>query len=186
MVSILSLWLPILVSALLVFVVSAVIHMLLKYHTYDYRKIPNEDAFLDALRRLQIPSGEYSFPRAATREEMKVPAYQEKMKAGPLGILSTMPGGRPAMAGYFVQWFVYCLIVGIFSAYIAGRALGPGAPYLAVFRFAGATAFTCYVIALWQNSIWFMKPWATTLRFSLDGLIYALLTAGVFGWLWPR
>ena len=83
-------------------------------------------------------------------------------------------------------WFVYSVTVGIFAAYITGRALSQGAHYLAVFRFAGCTAFLGYAAALWQNSIWYKRAWSSTLKSTVDGLVYALLTAGVFGWLWPR
>jgi hypothetical protein len=78
------------------------------------------------------------------------------------------------------------VIVSIFAAYIAGRALGPGAPYLEVFRFAGSTAFAGYALALAQNSIWYKRNWGATLKSMFDGLVYALLTAGTFGWLWSR
>jgi len=71
------------------------------------------------------------------------------------------------------------------AAYIAGRALEPGAHYLSVFRFAGATAFFGYAFALMQQSIWYKRAWGTTFKSTFDGLIYALLTAGTFGWLWP-
>jgi hypothetical protein len=81
---------------------------------------------------------------------------------------------------------VYCILVSVFAAYLTGRAVGPGTEYLEVFRFAGTTAFAGYSLALLQNSIWWRKNWGTTLRSMLDGLIYGLLTAGVFGWLWPR
>lgn len=71
-------------------------------------------------------------------------------------------------------------------AYIAGRALGSGANYLAVFRFAGASAFMGYSLALLQNSIWYNRNWGATVKSVFDGLVYGLLTAGTFGWLWPR
>jgi hypothetical protein len=83
-------------------------------------------------------------------------------------------------------WFLYCIVMGVFAAYVSGRALGPGAHYLSVFRFAGCTAFAGYALALWQNSIWYKRAWTTTLKSTFDGLVYALLTAGTFGWLWPR
>jgi hypothetical protein len=85
-----------------------------------------------------------------------------------------------------VLWFLYCAIVGVFAAYVAGRALPAGAEYLRVFRFAGVTAFVGYTLALWQMSIWYRRAWSTTIKATVDGLIYALLTAGTFGWLWPR
>ena len=83
-------------------------------------------------------------------------------------------------------WFLYLVAVGIFAAYVTGRALSPGAPYLQVFRFTGAVAFAAYALALWQMSIWYRRAWTTTIKATVDGLIYALLTAGCFGWLWPR
>ena len=117
---------------------------------------------------------------------MKKPEFLEKMKQGPIVLMTLSPGAAPAMGKYLFQWFVYCLLVGVFAAYIAGRALGQGAPYLAVFRFAGTTAFAGYSLALFQNSIWMRRAWSTTMKSVFDGLVYGLMTAGTFGWLWPR
>ena len=72
------------------------------------------------------------------------------------------------------------------SGYVASRALPAGAAYLHVFRFAGVTAFLAYAGALPQAAIWYSKSWGTTIRSTIDALIYAGLTAGVYGWLWPR
>jgi hypothetical protein len=85
-----------------------------------------------------------------------------------------------------VLWFLYGIAVSVCAAYIAGRALPSGASYLQVFRFAGTTAFIGYSLALWQMSIWYRRSWVTTFKATVDGLIYGLLTAGTFGWLWPR
>lgn len=186
MVPILSLWLPILVSAVFVFVVSSLIHMLLGYHANDYRKLPDEDGVTDALRKFNIPEGQYSAPRASSMKDMKTPEFQAKMKKGPAFMLTIWPGGSISLAGSLIQWFVYSVIVGIFAAYVAGRALGPNAHYLAVFRFAGVTAFVSYALGGWQDSIWFKRPIATSIKNTFDALLYALVTAGTFGWLWPR
>jgi hypothetical protein len=75
--------------------------------------------------------------------------------------------------------------VSFFAAYIGGRALGPSADYLEVFRFTGCTAFIGYGLALLQNSIWYKRNWGATLKSVFDALVYGLLTAGAFGWLWP-
>jgi uncharacterized membrane protein (DUF4010 family) len=120
---------------------------------------------------------------------MGTPAFVEKMQKGPVmfaTVMPAVPSGRPSMGAQLAWWFVYCLVVGVFAAYVAGRALGPGAHYLAVFRFAGATAFVGYSLALWQNTIWYKRNPVSTLKANIDGLIYGLLTAGTFGWLWPR
>jgi hypothetical protein len=180
-----ALWLPILVSAVLVFVASSVIHMASPWHKTDFPKMANEDQVLAALRPLGIPPGDYFVPRPQTRDDLRSPAFQEKVKQGPVVLMTVMPGGI-SMGRNMVMWFVYCAVIGFFAAYIAGRALAPGTPYLQVFRFAGATAFIGYAAALWQLSIWYRRAWLTTIKSTVDGLIYALLTAGTFGWLWPR
>jgi hypothetical protein len=186
MVELHLLWLPILLSAVIVFVASSIIHMATPWHKGDYPRMENEDKVMDALRALAIPPGEYMVPRPASMKDMKSPEFTEKMKKGPVFILSMWKAGPPSMSGAFIQWFVYSLVVGVFAAYVSGRALPAGAHYLAVFRFAGVTAFLAYSLALWQLSIWYHRPWGITLRATVDGLIFALLTAGTFGWLWPR
>lgn len=186
MVSIISLWLPILVSAVFVFIASSLIHMLLPYHRSDFKKVPNEDAAMEELRKLKIPPGDYGIPYAENPKEMKSSEFQEKFKKGPLAFLTVLDSKAFNMGNNLALWFLYCLVVSIFAAYITGRALTPEADYLEVFRFAGATAFIGYTVALWQNSIWYKRSVKTNLKNTFDGLIYALLTAGTFGWLWPQ
>ena len=186
MVSIVSLWLPILVSGVLVFLASFVIHMVLPYHRGDFKKLPAEDAVADALRAQNIAPGEYMLPCGSGPASMRDPAFIDKMARGPVAILTFMKPGKPNMGPQLLQWFVYCLVVGVLAAYVAGRALAPGARYLEAFRFAGPAAFIGYAVALWQDSIWYKRPWGTTLRNTFDGLVYGMLTAGAFGWLWPR
>ncbi len=186
MVSLISLAVPILLSAVIVFVASFILHMVLPVHKGDLKGVPNEDAFLEAMRRMNIPPGDYGVPHAASPAAMKDPAFKERMKRGPLVLMTISPGTTSGMGASLLAWFVYCLIVGIFAAYITGRALRPGEDYLQVFRFAGCTAFIGYSLALMQNSIWSRRNWSTTIKSMIDGLIYGLLTGGTFGWLWPR
>jgi hypothetical protein len=185
MIAIASLWLPILLSAVIVFAASSIIHMFLTYHRSDFSRIPDEGKVMDALRPFNLPPGEYVFPFAGGPEAMKQPEYIEKAKKGPVAFMTVMESGIPGMAKSLTLWFLYCVVVGIFSAYIAGRALGAGADYLAVFRFAGCTAFAGYSLALWQNWIWYKRSLKSILKSTFDGLIYGLLTGGTFGWLWP-
>ena len=117
---------------------------------------------------------------------MNTPAFAEKMKAGPVMVFTVMPSGPMSMSRNLVLWFIYSAVVGFFAAYVAGRALPAGAEYLRVFRFVGVIAFVGYSLALWQMSIWYRRAWSTTVKATVDGLVYALLTAGTFGWLWPR
>ena len=185
-VPVMSLWMPILLSAVLVFIVSSIIHMFIGYHASDLKAVPGEDKVMEALRNANIPPGDYGIPRAGSMKAMSDPTFVEKYKKGPVAFMTVLPhGGGPSMGKELAMWFLYSVVVGIFAAYVAGRALGPGAEYLAVHRFAGVTAFCGYSLALLQNSIWWKKSWAATLKSMFDGLIYASITGGVFGWLWP-
>ena len=180
-----ALWLPILLSAVIVFVASSIMHMVLPYHRGDYRALPEEDKVLAALRPLGLTRGLYMFP-FCTHKDMKSPAAQERFKQGPVGILTVFPSAPPAMPKFLVQWFVYCLVIGFFVAYLTAHTVMPGAHYLVVFRVAGTAAFLAYGLANLQNGIWKGQPWGMVLKEVFDGLIYGLLTAGTFGWLWPR
>ena len=186
MVSIPSLWLPILLSAVFVFFLSWIIHMLLPYHRTDFGKLPSETEVQEALRKFDLPPGDYILPHPGSPAGMRSPEFLDKRNKGPVAVMTVMKSGSFDMGKNLIQWFVYCVIVSVFAAYIAGRALPAGAPYLKVFRFVGATAFIGYAMGLWQNSIWYSRAWSTTLKSTLDGLLYGLFTAGTFGWLWPR
>ena len=186
MVGLSALWLPILLSPVIVFVVSSIIHMATPWHKGDYLQMPSEDKAMDALRLLAIPPGDYMVPRPSSAQEIRSPDFVEKMNKGPVLVLTVMPNGSVAMTKSLVLWFLYSAVVGLFAAYVASRALPVGTPYARVFQLVGVTAFVGYSVALWQMSIWYRRSWGTTIRATIDGLIYALLTAGLFGWLWPR
>jgi hypothetical protein len=181
-----QLWLPIVVSAVIVFVASSVIHMAPLWHRNDYPAPPDQDRVRDALRPLAIPPGDYMLPRARSTEEMKSPEFQEKMRQGPVMIMTVIPSGPVTMGKSLGLWFGFVLVVSFFAAYVAGRALPVGADYRSAFRFAGVAAFLSYSVALWPMSIWYRRSWSLTFKQTLDGLVYALLTAGTFGALWPE
>jgi len=185
MVGVVSLWIPIVVSAVIVFLASFVIHMVLKYHWSDWKKVPGEEAVMEAIRKAGVGPGNYHFPRPANMKEMGTEGFIEKCKRGPVGFMTLVPNGPPAMGKSLIQWFIFSIVAGIFAAYVAGRTLGPGADYLQVFRIAGTTAFLAYAGCEPVSSIWKGVRWSATIKHVFDGLIYALLTGGVFGWLWP-
>ncbi len=186
MVPILDLWQPILVSAVLVFVASSVIHMVLGYHRTDFRQMPSEAEVMEGLRKFGIPPGDYIVPHPGGPQGMKSPAYQEKLVRGPVFSATVMKSGPLALGSQLTQWFAFCLVVGVLAAYVTGRAAGPGTEYLVIFRFSGTTAFIAYCVAQWSDTIWFKRSWATAAKNTFDGLVYACLTAGAFGWLWPK
>ena len=163
MTSVITLWLPILLSAVAVFLVSSVIHMMSPWHKSDYPRVPDEEAFRSAVGPMAIPPGDYMVPRPESREHLRSPEFAEKMRAGPRVIMTVLPGGDFSMTKNLVQWFVYLIVISLFSAGIAGSALPEGAEDKAVFHFVALSAFGGYALALWQLSIWYSRSWSTTL-----------------------
>jgi hypothetical protein len=157
--------------------------MVLPYHRTEYQQLPEEDKLLAALRTASLKRGLYIFP-FCTHKNMKSPEVQEKYKQGPVGMLTVFPSGPPVMGKFLGLWFAYCLLIAFFTAYLTGHTVAFGARYLTVFRVAGTAAFMSYGLGPLVNGIWKGQPWS--IKEAFDGLVYALLTAGTFGWLWPR
>ena len=185
MVPLASLVLPVLVAAVLVFIASSIIHMVLPYHRTDYRRAPKEDDLMAALRTFNLAPGDYFMPFASGSSDMNSPAFKEKWATGPVLVFTVLPSGANFMGSQLAMWFVYNLVVAFFAGYVASRVLGPSTDYLQVFRVVGTSAFMGYALGLWQMTIWYKRSVATTLKSTFDGLVYACLTAGAFGWLWP-
>lgn len=177
------LWLPIIVSAVLVFIASAIAHTVLPYHRSDYKKLPNEDAARTALRG--VPPGMYATPYCA-HQDMKSPEMEAKRKEGPIAVLAVLPSGEMKMGKFLGLWLVYVLLVSFFVAYAAYHALPAGTHYLEVFRVVGTMAFLAYGLANIPSGVWRGWTWSLVFKEMFDGLVYALLTAGAFGWRWPH
>jgi hypothetical protein len=186
MTSIAALWLAILLSSVLVFIASSVIHMASPWHKSDFPRYARESDILDALRPLALPPGDYFMPRPSSMAEMKSPGFVETMNRGPVVLMTVFPNGVMPMGGTMVKWFVYLIVVSVFAAYVAATALPPGALAGSVFRLVFATAFAGYALALWQLSIWYRRNLSITVKSTVDAVIYAAITGAVFVWLWPR
>ncbi len=180
-----SLWLPILLSAVFVFVASSVIHMASGLHKHDHVKLPQEDAVLEALRKAGVQPGSYRFPYAESMKECGTPEMLAKWQRGPVGMATILPNGSMAIGKSLAQWFVYSLVISLFAAYVGNMCLPAGTDYMRVFRVTGTVAVLGYALSNVTNSIWKGESWGTTAKFVFDGTIYGLLTAGTFGWLWP-
>lgn len=185
MVPLTALWLPILLSAVIVFIASSIMHMVLPHHRNDYRKVPDEDKVRAAIHAVGLTRGLYVIP-FCTPKEMKSPEMAAKYKEGPVAMMTVFPNGTPVLPKFLGLWFLYCLIISFFVAYLTGRTMMSGAPYPAVFRVAATAAFLAYGLSQLSNGIWKGQPWSVTLKEVIDGLLYGLLTGGTFGWLWPR
>lgn len=178
--SVIDLWMPILASAVLMWLAGAVIWMAMPWHKSDFAKTGDEDAVRVALGGLK--PGRYNVPHCNSMDELKNDGMQQKFKDGPLAFITIVPSGLPQMGGKLVSMFFYNLLVAFFCAYMI-TMLGTDGTYLHVFRIACTTAFIAYGVGFIQDSIWFGRPWSDTLKTFLDAGIYGLLTGGVFGWL---
>lgn len=183
MITIDSLWLAILGSAILVWIASALVWTVLPHHKSDFKGVPDEEAARQALAGLQ--PGQYNVPHCASQAELKAPEMQKKFAKGPLAFITVLPNGMPSMGKNMALSFVFNLVVGVVVAYLVSRTVAPGSDYLAVFRISATTAWLAYGFATIPDAIWFGRPWSAIVKNLGDALVYALLTGGVFGWLWP-
>jgi hypothetical protein len=186
MSDVLALWLPTLISAVVVFVVSSVIHMVTPWHKNDYKSVPNEDGVMTALRGFGLLRGDYMMPRPSSMDEMRSPAFAEKAKLGPRVVMTVLPPGSFGMAKNLIGWFVYLLVVACLAGCLGAMALPADAHDHDVFHVVLLASFLGYCAALWQMTIWYNRSVWTTIRSTIDGLIYGLITAGVFMYFWPR
>lgn len=181
-----ELWKPIVFSGLAVFVLSALVWTVLPHHKKEWQRLSNEDDVLNAIRAGNPAPGLYSFPFASDMKEMGAPELIAKMERGPMGYLTIAPNGAPQMGPMMAKSLVYNIGIAFFVAYVAYHALAPGADYLEVFRLTGTVGFMACALGSVSDSIWFGKPWKSWLLHAFDGLMYALVIGGFFGWLWPR
>jgi hypothetical protein len=186
MTPIMSLWLPIIVSAVFAFLASSLIHMVLPWHKGDFPQLPNQDAIMDALRPFNLAPGDYMLPRPSSMAEMKTPEFKAKAERGPVLLMTVYKGMMDNMGKLLGQWFIYQLVVSVFAALIAGRVAEPGAHAHSIFHTVFIVAFAGYVLALWQLTIWYRRSMRITLTSTFDGIIYSAITALTFVWLWPH
>ena len=186
MVSLSALWIPILVSAVAVFIASSIVHMVLPHHRSDFKAVSREDDFLEAIRQFNISPGDYVAPRPSSQSGMSNPQFLEKVKRGPRVMMTVVAGGSPAMGKSLALWFLYLVVVSIFAADLGADALPRGSGVEDVCFFVGTAAFMGYALALLHAPIWYGTKWSTTLKSVADGFVYALITGQTFGWLWPK
>jgi hypothetical protein len=180
-----ALWMPILVSAVAVFVVSSIVHMALPIHKGDHRTLPDEEGILEAMRKAGVGRGTYMFPGCTSMKQMAEPETVARFQRGPVGFLTVVPNGPHAIGRSLLQWFLLSCGISVLTAYVAFHALPAGAAAGAVLRIAGSVAIAGYALGAIQDSIWKGVPWRITLKFAADGVLYGLATAAVFAWTWP-
>ncbi|MGD2110851.1 MAG: hypothetical protein PVI86_15845 [Phycisphaerae bacterium] len=177
------LWLPIIVSAVAVFVASSLAWMVLPHHKKDIKTLPNEKALTDHLKQLGLDPGTYMWPGCGDGD-MKSPEFQARYKEGPWGSINVLAKQPNFMANLLGVFIVY-LVISIFVGYITLRAEDLGAGFMPVFRVAGATAILGYCAGPFPGGIFLGKPLRFMFTDFLDNVVYGLLTGLIFGWLWP-
>lgn len=185
MISTFDLWLPILLSAVFVFLISSVIHMAIPIHKGDFQKLPDEEGVLAALRQRRVTPGAYMFPMAGSMKDMASPEMLARYKEGPVGHMVVRPNGPPAIGPALIQWFLYSLLIGVFVAYAAALGLPRGSDSMTVLRLAGSVAILGYGLGTISESIWKGQSWGVAAKFVFDGTLYGLATGATFAWLWP-
>lgn len=180
-----ALWIPILVSAVAVYIASSLFWMVIRHHDSDWKGMPGEESILEAMRKAGLKRGQYRFPYAEARK-MQSPEMKKKAAEGPAGFLIAWERWDLSMGKMLAAWFVYLVVISLLVAYLTGRLLPAGTAFRPVFRAAGTAATLAYAGALIPNSIWWGRSWSMTAKDVFDGVVYGLLTGGVFAWLWPR
>ncbi|MDB6127330.1 MAG: hypothetical protein JWM35_1226 [Verrucomicrobia bacterium] len=184
--ALLVLWLPILLSAVVVFVISSLVHMVLKWHSNDYKTLPNEDAVRDAIRAGNPGPGRYVMPHCKEMKEMSGEVMTKKYTEGPVGHLTLLPNGMPKMGKYLGQWFVWSLVIAVVAAYIAARVYGLDHIHArSAAKMVGAISFIAHGFGTITESIWTGRPWSQSVKYLIDAAMYAVGSGFVFCWLWP-
>jgi hypothetical protein len=182
----LELWLPTILSAVAVFILSSIINMAVPWHRNDYAKFPDEAGVLDALRGFNLAPGEYLAPRPASRADMGTADFAEKVKRGPLVILNIASGDSVSLGKPLVLWLLYVIVVSAMAGHIAYPRHDLQVDSRSIFHTVALTSLLAYAGAQWQQTIWYRKPWLTSLKSTLDGLIYAVATGAIFVYFWPK
>ena len=185
MTPLISLLLPVVLSAVAVFVLSSVIHMAMPWHKNDYEKVPDEDGLMAAMRPFGLAVGDYMMPRPSSGADMKSPEFMAKVAKGPVAIMTIRPGTWN-MGQTMATWFVFTLLVSIVAACMTGAVMAPGADDHDVFHYAGAVTFLCFAMGGVPQSIWYGRKWSTTFKHGLDSLIYGAATGLIFSMFWPK
>jgi len=184
MTPITSLAVPILVATVVVFVLSLIIQTAMPWHKRDFDNVPDDDEFLDAIRQLNIPPGDYTVPSPRLPNGARNPEFVEKWAKGPSVTMTVIPPSDN-MGRYMGQWFAFTLLVAVIAGWVTGTIVRPGGDGHAVFHYGAIITFLCYSLGAWPLSIWYHRKWSTAFKSAFDAILYGVATGMVFSWLWP-
>lgn len=185
--SIAPLWLPIIVSTVVVFILSSIINMFLPWHKGDFAPLPNGESIAATLNAANVAAGDYMYPRPAGMEEMRSPEHKERFLRGPVVLMTVARPKTLSMGKQLTSWFIFVLLISALAACMAVMTVPTAGEYHLdhqIFHVVGLFTWVAYALAVWPLSIWYSRSWRSTLTMTLDGLIYAVATGLVFVWLW--
>ncbi len=188
MVPLLDLWLPILLSTVAVFILSFLVWTAPPHHKSDFKKLPDEDGVINAMRERPPEPGAYMLPRAWTHAEVQNPEIVKKLTQGPVGLITIVPSGIPtvsSMGKKFVQLFVFYLVLCVLVAYVTGTTFATDAAAMDVFRISATVATMGHGTGVVTAAVYFGTPWSNTWKHVIDAVIYGLTTGAIFAALWP-
>lgn len=184
----LPLWLPILLSAGVIWVMSIIFGMALPHHKQDWIGLGDEDGFMEDLRRRGIKPGNYLFPDFRSSEQLRSEKVERALKEGPVGHLSvwkTPVTMGDKMVGTLVVHLVVCILIAYLTR-IALPAASPPPPFAKVFQIAGTAGVLAYSFSFIPNALWFGAYKRTIVASIFDGVLYGVVIGAIFAWRWPQ
>ena len=182
----LSLLLPVVVAAAVVFVLSSIVHMAMPWHKSDYGNVPSDDAAMAAIRSLSLAPGDYAVPNPRLPGGGKNPDFISNFERGPSFHMTVMDPARMNMGKYMGTWFLFNLLVSAIAGWVTGSIVAPGGDAHAAFHFSAIVTACSYGLGAWPLSIWYHRKWSTAFKGTFDAFLYGLATGAVFMWMWPR
>ncbi len=179
------LWMPILVTAVLIFIASTMIHMVFKWHNADYQKLTNEDDVRAVVHASSAEPGQYMIPYCVDMKEMGGEVMMKKFNDGPVAFLTVRKNGTPAMGSTLFQWFIFTIVIASFAGWIAMSVFSGKADARAAGQMVGLISFLAYGAGSVPLGIWLGKSWGSVAKDLLDAVIYGVISWLVFAWCWP-
>jgi len=177
---ILSLILPIVLSAVALFFASFLSWMVLQLHKKDWGKVAREDDLMAAVKKCDLAEGSYMFPCCGSQAEMQTEAFQQRYAAGPRGVLTILP--KTNMGKNLALTFAYFLAASAGLAFLAAMAFDRGTAPWSVFRLVFVAGYLTFAAAMVQQAIWF-RP--RIVGHVIEAAAYAAITGVIFAALWP-
>lgn len=175
-----GLWLPIVISTIVLFFASFIARTILPHHRAGWHKLDHEPAFMNQLQEMNIPPGSYVFPYAETRQQSSQETFLKTYAKGPRGTINIHT--IPNLGLNLFCTFIFFLITVTLIAYIAQQAFAGWSDeseitFLKVFQIVGTISVLTYSSSTILSSISSKRPF---LMEVIDGIAYGLIVGVIF------